>query len=398
EEGTSGEEDGDGAPVGGELDNFIRLRSYILHMQEGASLLLWREDGLQLCWFWIDKECVSLHWDIDEEPEGPGQPAVSGGGSILLQDIVDIVPLGAGPDQLTDHPTDSSFTITLDGARLDIVAPTSIDFQVWSFGLARPKYFQAHLKASTPAGSHTAGFGLAFATRLRLHVWYFGLAFATRLRLNVLNASQSQDETETDVVDGPGGDCYCKSTGEDETETDVDDGPGGDWYGRSPQSDGSTGQFGDAADDVQAQLRRGAEGDGITLGLEESQVMLDSMEEQRRAIENLKKENQKLREVRRSKDEAISRLLGDLQEAQQARDAGDGEAQQARDAGDEGQGEAKTPATSQESDRNWHNREIYRVRKRNQLLEEITDGPASGRTGPPRDLTGASGLLAEAPV
>jgi hypothetical protein len=123
-----------------ELDNFIRLRSYILHMQEGASLLLWKENGLQLCWFWLDKDCLSLNWDVDESPadlgaedseeSGGGGGGGGGGGSLLLERIVDIVPLGAGADQLTDAPTDSSFTVQLRDSRLDIVAPTSLDFQV----------------------------------------------------------------------------------------------------------------------------------------------------------------------------------------------------------------------------------------------------------------------------
>ena len=119
-----------------ELDNFIRLRSYILHMQEGASLLLWKEDGLQLCWFWLDKDCLSLNWDVDESPadlgaeESEESGGGGGGGSLLLERIVDIVPLGAGADQLTDAPTDSSFTVQLQDSRLDIVAPTSLDFQV----------------------------------------------------------------------------------------------------------------------------------------------------------------------------------------------------------------------------------------------------------------------------
>jgi hypothetical protein len=38
--------------------------------------------------------------------------------------------------QLSDRPTDSSFSILVENQRLDIVAPTSSDFQVWYFGLA----------------------------------------------------------------------------------------------------------------------------------------------------------------------------------------------------------------------------------------------------------------------
>jgi len=33
--------------------------------------------------------------------------------------------------------------------------------------------------------------------------------------------------------------------------------------------------------------------------------------------------------------------------------------------------EVKTPATSQESDRHWHHREIYTVRGRNSKLQEM---------------------------
>jgi hypothetical protein len=114
--------------AGSEVDNFARLRSYIQHMQEGASLLVWKENGLQLCWFWLDKECLALNWDVDEEDTEDADSAA--GGSILLERIVDIVPLGAGADQLTNAPTDSSFSVQLEDWRLDIVAPTSGDFQV----------------------------------------------------------------------------------------------------------------------------------------------------------------------------------------------------------------------------------------------------------------------------
>jgi len=43
------------------------------------------------------------------------------------------------------------------------------------------------------------------------------------------------------------------------------------------------------------------------------------MEEQRQIIQHLQKENAALRESRRSKDEAISRLLRDLKAAEEAR-------------------------------------------------------------------------------
>ena len=74
----------------------------------------------------------------------------------------------------------------------------------------------------------------------------------------------------------------------------------------------------------------------------------------------LQKENARLRDERRSKDEAISRLLADLQEAQGAR--GDGEEGGARR-------EAKTG--SEESDRNWQVREVFHARQRARQLDEI---------------------------
>jgi len=277
------------APIGGELDNFIRLRSYILYMQEGASLLLWREDGLQLCWFWIDRNCSSLHWEIDEQAdEEGGVTCEAGGGSILLADITDIVPLGAGPDQLSDSPTDSSFSVVLGGARLDIVAPTSLDFQVW----------------------------------------YFGLAFATRLRLNAMASGVAEGAALSE-----------SSTDREESEGESD----GGWAG-----------------DVRALLRRGAASGGATLDAEESRAVLEGMDAQARALAALQKENARLRDERRSKDEAISRLLADLQEAQGAR--GDGEEGGARR-------EAKTG--SEESDRNWQVREVFRARQRARQLDEI---------------------------
>lgn len=91
------------------------------------------------------------------------------GGSLALENIDDIVPLGAGPDQvprgstprrrsgftcndnvggqsrrvltiyfpllqLSDSPTDASFSVLVGDERLDIVAPTSFDFQVRGLG------------------------------------------------------------------------------------------------------------------------------------------------------------------------------------------------------------------------------------------------------------------------
>mmetsp|Transcript_13199 Transcript_13199/g.46242 ORF Transcript_13199/g.46242 Transcript_13199/m.46242 type:complete len:107 (+) Transcript_13199:899-1219(+) len=84
---------------------------------------------------------------------------------------------------------------------------------------------------------------------------------------------------------------------------------------------------------------------------------MTKMEEQRRLIEQLQRENQALKEVRRNKDEAISRLLKDLQAAENR--------------SWENMQEGKTPATSQESDSHWHHREIYRVRQRNSKLQQI---------------------------
>lgn len=43
------------------------------------------------------------------------------------------------------------------------------------------------------------------------------------------------------------------------------------------------------------------------------------MEEQRRVIEKLQRDNEALQEIRRSKDEAISRLLRDLKASEEAR-------------------------------------------------------------------------------
>uniref|UniRef100_A0A7S4M161 PH domain-containing protein n=1 Tax=Guillardia theta TaxID=55529 RepID=A0A7S4M161_GUITH len=265
--------------VGSELDNFIRLRSYILHMQEGASLLLWREDGLQLCWFWLDKECKSLNWDFDEQDLGGGVEGMTGD-SLLLERIIDIVPLGAGPDQLTDNPTDSSFTIIHDGGKLDIVAPTSLDFQVW----------------------------------------YFGLAFATRLRMNAVEDVQDSSRDERDRMNE-------------------------DHEIHSPsRMKRSSVQFLDTEADKNHDSP-------------EVENLMTKMEEQRRLIEQLQRENQALKEVRRNKDEAISRLLKDLQAAENR--------------SWENMQEGKTPATSQESDSHWHHREIYRVRQRNSKLQQI---------------------------
>ncbi|EKX51530.1 hypothetical protein GUITHDRAFT_134442 [Guillardia theta CCMP2712] len=244
--------------VGSELDNFIRLRSYILHMQEGASLLLWREDGLQLCWFWLDKECKSLNWDFDEQDLGGGVEGMTGD-SLLLERIIDIVPLGAGPDQLTDNPTDSSFTIIHDGGRADEYQDTGNDFQ-WSGKL-----------------------DIVAPTSLDFQVWYFGLAFATRLRMNAVEDVQGEIPR-----------------GMNETEWLVNE----DHEIHSPsRMKRSSVQFLDTEADKNHDSP-------------EVENLMTKMEEQRRLIEQLQRENQALKEVRRNKDEAISRLLKDLQAAE----------------------------------------------------------------------------------
>jgi len=81
------------------------------------------------------------------------------------------------------------------------------------------------------------------------------------------------------------------------------------------------------------------------------------MEEQRRLIEQLQSDNSALREVKRSKDEAISRLLNELRASEEAR----------------GEAEAKTNATSLESERNWHQRELYVQRGRNRKLQDMVE-------------------------
>lgn len=264
-----------------ELDNFIRLRSYILHMQEGASLLLWKEDGLQLCWFWLDKDCLSLNWDVDESPgelgaddgEGGG-----GGGSLLLERIVDIVPLGAGADQLTDAPTDSSFTVQLRDSRLDIVAPTSLDFQVW----------------------------------------YFGLAFATRLRMNALEDASACSESHTDMdgqveTESDGLDCDAEVKEAGRASRDGE-------HHECPVDEG--GDAAAPAEDRRRRQRRRDNGERPATGGRGHQEsgddahvhsMKQRLQECRLTIEKLQHENQTLKDVRRSKDLAIQRLLHDIQ-------------------------------------------------------------------------------------
>jgi hypothetical protein len=315
---------------GSELDKFIRLRSYVLHMQEGASLLLWKEDGLELCWFWLDKDCLSLNWEVDENSITPrlqsdDSDAEDGagvlgrrhkeGGSLLLERIVDIVPLGAGADQLTDSPTDSSFSVQLQDTRLDIVAPTSLDFQVW----------------------------------------YFGLAFATRLRLNALQESDA-DYSVTDPQPSEDDEASPSQTGAARpcahTPTPVS--PRAYVNTRLSSGAADTEDDPDTFHHAQGSQRAGGGGD------EKWKRWKAKDKEQRRLIERLLRENQTLKEVRRNKDQAIQRLLHDLHLA---------EARAAQDAAFIL--EAKTPATSMESDKNWQHREQYRTNARNRKLLEI---------------------------
>lgn len=60
--------------------------------------------SLQLCWFWLDESCSTLYWDLDEG-SGEGDVAEGEGGSLGLESIDDIIPLGAGPDQASTPPT-----------------------------------------------------------------------------------------------------------------------------------------------------------------------------------------------------------------------------------------------------------------------------------------------------
>lgn len=316
---------------GSELEKFIRLRSYVLHMQEGASLLQWKENGLELCWFWLDKDCLSLNWEVDETSntprlqsddsdaeDGAGVPGRrhKEGGSLLLERIVDIVPLGAGADQLTDSPTDSSFSVQLQDTRLDIVAPTSLDFQVW----------------------------------------YFGLAFATRLRLNALQESdadynvtdpQPSEDDEASPSQAGAGSRTCAHT-----PTPVP--PRAYVHTRLSSGAADTEDDPDAFHHAQGSRRGGGGGD------EKWKRWKAKDKEQRGLIERLQRENQTLKEVRRNKDQAIQRLLHDLHLA---------EARAAQDAAFIL--EAKTPATSMESDKNWQHREQYRTNARNRKLLEI---------------------------
>jgi hypothetical protein len=273
--------------VTSELDNFIRLRSYIMHMQQGASLLLWKEDGLQLCWFWLDKDCLSLNWDVDETESGEGGGAAQGA-SLLLERIVDIVPLGAGADQLTDSPTDSSFSIQLEGSRLDIVAPTSLDFQVW----------------------------------------YFGLAFATRLRLNALQGMQetgSESNSGDTASRNAAGVTHAQrraSEQESESESERDRDSEAASVAAGNDENGAGGRMGGSQKSPQrfhsAGRRREVGGGGAGGARSEGgggggSNIEEKVDEQRRMIEKLQRENHHLKEVRRSKDQAIERLLHDLQ-------------------------------------------------------------------------------------
>jgi len=91
-----------------------------MHDQRLTSLCF--DLAFQLCWFWLDEECSTLYWDLDEGEGSRADEAAGIGGSLPLERIDDIVPLGAGPDQVQQH------RITLPKLKVGIVLKLLICF------------------------------------------------------------------------------------------------------------------------------------------------------------------------------------------------------------------------------------------------------------------------------
>eukprot|EP00743_Colponemidia_sp_Colp-15_P009285 GILK01010146.1.p1 GENE.GILK01010146.1~~GILK01010146.1.p1 ORF type:complete len:309 (-),score=47.01 GILK01010146.1:28-954(-) len=112
------------------LQRFLQIRDFVSLMHEGASLLKWELDSLQMRWFWVNSNNTFLLFKMEDDTDGEEVTRV------FIEDIVEILPGQRLGHDTTSVREDRSFCMILrDRQVIEIVCPSAYDYEVWFQGL-----------------------------------------------------------------------------------------------------------------------------------------------------------------------------------------------------------------------------------------------------------------------
>lgn len=315
----------------GQLDACVQL------MQRGSLLLVFHTQGVRMAFFNVSADGNALHWDyVEENDEGDVVPVDSTRTHVLpLRTVVDVSP----NNSLASLSSNDVFALRItvqDGGELNIIAPSKTDFAVWFYGLA---FLQRLMNSSDEADDGEGQQDGDDDTQSSNDPSSAASSEDVRRLISQVQKQNLAQEEDSDgylegndgAVEPPRFDSEASSEQHQRDERDS--------YENDDQDD----------DDVGPSTRSS----GIDIAT--ARHLLDQNNAQQELIHRLMSENQQLQEMKRQKDQAIQRLLGDIKELRS--EGAVGEAMHA----------------SGESDVNQLRREVTVLKRHRQMLLSIID-------------------------
>jgi len=339
--GHESDESTENAKLLGQLDACVQL------MQRGSLLLVFHTQGVRMAFFNVSADGNSLHWDyVEENEEGDVVPVdATRTHVLLLRTVVDVSP----NNSLASLSSNDVFALRItvqDGGELNIIAPSKTDFAVWFYGLAflqrlmnssdEPLDQEAQEGGDDDTQSNGPSSSAASSEDVR------------RLIHQTRDLKQSQEEDSDGYLEGNDGAVEpprfdSEASSEQYQQDDRDN------YENDAQDEEDDGNH----PSVRSGCSSHEQSTGIDLAT--ARRMLEQNQAQHQLIQSLMSENQQLQEMKRQKDQAIQRLLGDIKELRS-----EGAASEAMHA-------------SGESDVNQLRREVTVLKRHRQMLLSIID-------------------------
>jgi hypothetical protein len=285
--------------------------------------------GVRMAFFNVSADGNSLHWDyVEENEEGDVVPVDATRTHVLhLRTVVDVSP----NNSLASLSSNDVFALRItvqDGGELNIIAPSKTDFAVWFYGLAFLQRLMSSSDGAEDGGdddnqSNDRTSSVASSEDVR------------RLIGQVRDQKISQEEDSDGYLEG--------------TDGAVEPPPF--------DSEGSSQQYQQDSYDNDEQDEDDAEPSSQSSGIDMATArrLLEQNHAQQQLIQSLMSENQQLQEMKRQKDQAIQRLLGDIKELRSEGAVSEG------------------IHASGESDVNQLRREVTVLKRHRQMLLSIID-------------------------